>query len=82
MTSTVESKSFLWDFACMMCNREVKPESGDLKLTEAQASRIRPQRCTACGGRMLLTRADVGSLGSAIDSRVPRQPVQPEVAAA
>lgn len=64
----ITEQRYDWDYVCSSCGRGESP-----KLTLAQAAARRPERCAhgVCGGRMLLTRSDVGHLGSSIDPRVP-----------
>lgn len=60
-------RRFDWDFTCMACGRARVDPDGTFKRTVEEAATLKPERCSVCGGRMLLTRADVGHLGSSID---------------
>lgn len=64
-------RQYDYDLTCLACGRTRTDTDGTLKMTEAAAFKLKPERCSVCGGRMLLTRADVGHLGSSIDPRVP-----------
>lgn len=67
---TEERYEFL--FACLMCGREAAPDPHQpFKLTLDQAAKMKPTRCSACRGNVLLTRADAGTLGGSFDPRVP-----------
>lgn len=67
MTDT--DRTYAFSSSCLLCGR-----SKDLRLTEAEAARLPPSRCSheGCKGRMLLTRADLGQRGGAFDPSIPR----------
>lgn len=60
-----------YSFNCMMCGRSGTKDGADLQLSMEEARAKRAQVCATCGGKMLLTRADITSTGGSIDPSAP-----------
>lgn len=61
-------RSYDWSLSCMMCGRAT-----EFRKTEAEVAAMPPSKCTSCGGRMLLSRADLGQRGGVFDPSIPTE---------
>lgn len=68
----ITEQRYEYSFVCLLCGRDAAPDPHQpFRLMLDQAAMMKPTRCSACRGNVLLTRSDVGHLGSSIDPRVP-----------